>query len=147
MQAKQLSNQNGTRTYSLVLETGDEVLASVQAFTEREGLAAAHFSAIGAFSDAVLTYFDWEKKDYLENPIMEQVEVAALNGDVAIAPDGSPAVHIHTVLGRRDGSALAGHLGSAHVQPTLEIVLTESPKHLQKRVDSDSGLALIRPEG
>jgi predicted DNA-binding protein with PD1-like motif len=63
-----------------------------------------------------------------------------------VAPDGKPTVHVHLVLGRRDGSALAGHLGEAHVRPTLEIVLTEVPAHLQKRKDPATGLALIRPD-
>lgn len=147
MQTKQLAGSEGTRTYALILETGDEVMASVRGFAEREELTAAHFSAIGAFSDAVLAYFDWETKEYRDIPVGEQVEVAALNGDVAVAPDGSPAVHMHAVLGRRDGTALAGHLGRAHVRPTLEIVLTETPQHLRKRLDPDSGLVLIRPEG
>jgi hypothetical protein len=41
---------------------------------------------------------------------------------------------------------LAGHLIKAHVRPTLEVVLTESPAHLHKRHDPESGLALIRTE-
>ena len=41
---------------------------------------------------------------------------------------------------------MGGHLLEAHVRPTLEVVLTESPKHLHKRKDSESGLALIMPE-
>jgi len=32
----------------------------------------------------------------------------------------------------------------AHVRPTCEVVLTESPAYLQKRIDSESGLALIQ---
>ena len=36
--------------------------------------------------------------------------------------------------------------GSAHVRPTLEVILTESPTHLRKRLDPDSGLALIKPQ-
>lgn len=146
VQSRILAETNGRRTYALVLETGDEVMSSLQDFADREQLSAAGFSAIGAFSDAVLTYFDWEKKDYIENPVEEQVEVASLNGDIALAPDGSRALHIHTVLGRRDGTALAGHLAEAHVRPTLELVLTENPEHLRKRYDPDSGLVLIRPE-
>lgn len=146
MQSRILAENDGQRTYSLVLETGEEVMTCLQEFADREELTAAGFSAIGAFSDAVITYFDWEKKDYLSNPVNEQVEVASLNGDVALAPDGSRALHIHTVLGKRDGTALAGHLAEAHVRPTLEIVLTESPVHLHKRYDPDSGLVLIRPE-
>jgi predicted DNA-binding protein with PD1-like motif len=31
----------------------------------------------------------------------------------------------------------------AHVRPTLEGVLTESPDHLKKRTDEETGLALI----
>ena len=75
----------------------------------------------------------------------EQVEVASLIGDVALSPEGEPALHAHVVLGRRNGTALAGHLGRAHVRPTLEVILTESPTHLRKRLDPESGLALIRP--
>ena len=46
---------------------------------------------IGAFSEVVLLYFDWEKKAYTRIPVTEQVEVAALLGDVAQAPSGEPA--------------------------------------------------------
>lgn len=146
MQSRVLSDQGGLRTFALVFETGDRVMDGLEAFAQREGLTAASFSAIGAFSDAVTSYFDWESKDYLENRVDEQVEVASLNGDVALAPDGAQTVHVHVVLGRRDGSAIAGHLVEAHVRPTLEVVLTETPAHLQKVVDKASGLALIRPE-
>ncbi|MCT7376274.1 PPC domain-containing DNA-binding protein [Chelativorans salis] len=146
MQSRILAENDGQKTYALVLETGEEVMACLQEFADGQRLTAAQFSAIGAFSDAVITFFDWEKKEYLPNPITEQVEVASLNGDVALAPDGSRAIHIHTVLGRRDGAAFAGHLAEAHVRPTLEVIVTENPAHLDKRYDPESGLVLIRPE-
>ncbi len=146
MQSRLLNESDGERVFALVLETGDEVMSCLKQFAEREKLSAAQFSAIGAFSDAVISYFDWEQKEYQRIPVPEQVEVASLNGDVALAPDGGPAVHVHLVLGRRDGSALAGHLAEAHVRPTLEVVLTESPVHLRKVHDPESGLALIRPQ-
>lgn len=91
-------------------------------------------------------YFDWEKKEYQRIPVHEQVEVASLIGDVAEAPSGQPALHIHLVVGRRNGSAMAGHLGEAHVRPTLEVIVTESPAHLRKVKDAATGLALIRPQ-
>jgi uncharacterized protein len=78
-------------------------------------------------------------------PVREQVEVASLIGDIALAPSGEAAVHVHVVLGRRDGTALAGHLAQGLVRPTLEIILTEPPAYLRKAYDPQSGLALIRP--
>jgi predicted DNA-binding protein with PD1-like motif len=146
MQARLLHESAGQRTYVLVLETGEEVMRQLQEFAERESISAAQLTAIGAFSDAVLAYFDWERKDYTKIPVREQVEVASLIGDVALSPAGKPALHVHLVLGRRDGTALAGHLAEAHVRPTLEMIVTEQPAHLQKVHDPESGLALIRPQ-
>jgi predicted DNA-binding protein with PD1-like motif len=140
-----LHENAGQRTYAVVLETGDEVMQGLQQFVERERITTAQLSAIGALSDAVLAYFDWERKDYRDIPVREQVEVAAMNGDVALSPSGEPALHMHLVLGKRDGTALAGHLKRAHVRPTLEVIVTEQPAHLQKVHDPESGLALIRP--
>ncbi len=145
MQSKLLYENDGLRTFAVILETGDEVMSCLQEFAGNERLNAAQFSAIGAFSRAVLGYFEWETREYRRIPVTDQVEVASLNGDVAIAPDGTRAVHMHAVLGQRDGRALAGHLLEAQVRPTLEVVLTELPAHLCKRHDPESGLALIRP--
>ena len=143
MQSKLIHEANGQRTYAIILDAGEEVMGSLRAFAGQERLTAAQITAIGALSDAKLQYFDWESKEYLPIPVREQVEVASLVGDVALSPEGKPAIHAHIVLGRRDGSAVAGHLAEAHVRPTLEIILTESPAHLHKRHDPRSGLALI----
>lgn len=145
MQSRLLHEAGGQRTFAVILQTGDEVMACLSDFVTRERITAAQVSAIGALSDAELLYFDWETKDYRKIPVSEQVEVASLLGDVAEA-DGKPALHLHIVIGRRDGSAMAGHLGAAHVRPTLEVIVTESPAHLRKRRDPESGLALIRTD-
>ena len=106
-------------------------------------IAAARLTGIGACSGAVLGFFDWETKDYRKIPVAEQVEVVSLLGDIALGADGKPALHLHVVVSRADGIALGGHLLEAHVRPTLEVVLTELPRHLHKRKDAESGLALI----
>lgn len=141
---KALGDAGELRSWAVILETGEEAMAALQDFARQEGLSGAHLSAIGAFSHGVISYFDWESKEYRNIPVEEQVEVAALSGDVALDPDGQPAVHVHVVLGRRDGSALAGHLSKGVVRPTLELIVTETPAHLHKQIDPQSGLALIR---
>jgi len=146
MQQKLLNDSGGQRTFVVVLESGEEAMESLQSFARTQRISAAQITGIGAFENVVLEYFDWNSKQYLSNRVDEQVEVASLIGDVALAPSGEPSLHIHLVVGRRDGSALAGHLGSGRVRPTLEVVVTEAPAHLHKLKDPASGLALIRPE-
>jgi hypothetical protein len=138
-----LINDGPQKTYVLVLDKGDEAVSSIEGFASKHGIAAAQFTGIGAFSDTVLGFFDWETKDYRKIPVREQVEVVSLLGDVALGPDGKPALHPHVVVSRADGMAMGGHLLEAHVRPTLEVVLTESPRNLHKRKDPESGLALI----
>lgn len=138
-----LINQNGEKTYALVFETGDEAMAGLVSIAKEHGLAASQFTGVGAFRSATLGYFDLDRKDYERIEIGEQVEVLSLVGDVTL--DGEqPKVHAHVVVGRRDGSTLGGHLLEASVRPTLEVILTESPAHLQRQFDPDVGLALIK---
>ena len=126
----------------LIFETGDEVISTLTQFAKEHRVAAGHFTAIGAFSDAGIGYFDLEKKDYLKNQVNEQVEVVSLIGDIAL-DKGEPKVHAHVVVGKRNGAALGGHLLEAHVRPTLELVLEDSGEQLKRKFDPESGLALI----
>ena len=139
-----LLDATGPRTWALIFDKGDEPVAGLTAFAKAQKLGAAHFTAIGAFSDVTLGYFDRAKRDYKKIPLHEQVEVLSLLGDVAL-DKGEPKVHAHVVVGRADGEARGGHLLEAHVWPTLEVVLVESPRHLRKRHDPETGLALIDP--
>jgi predicted DNA-binding protein with PD1-like motif len=125
------------------LETGDEVVAELKAFARERRLAGSRFTAIGAFEEATLGYFDWQRKDYKRISVREQVEVVSLIGDVTEGEKGETGLHAHVVVGRSDGSTLAGHLLEARVRPTLELMITETPTQLRRRHDPESGLALI----
>src|SRR5581483_1780400 len=142
MKSKVIAEADGRRTFVLVFDLGDEAMDGLRSFARAHDLSAAQLTGIGAFSNLVLGYFDWEKKDYQAIAVDEQVEVVALVGDVAL-DDGEPAVHAHVVVADRNGAARGGHLLEGHVRPTLEVVLVESPAHLHKRLDPVSGLALI----
>ncbi|MFZ0391493.1 MAG: PPC domain-containing DNA-binding protein [Calditrichia bacterium] len=137
-----LLDQSGEKTYLLVFDSGDEVMSNLLNFAKENDLTAGHFTAIGAFKKVVLGYFDMEKKDYHKNTIDEQVEVLTLAGNVA-RHNGDPKVHAHVVVGKRDGTAHGGHLLKAEVRPTLEVVLSESPEYLQRKIDPKTNLPLI----
>jgi uncharacterized protein len=129
-------------THLLVFDKGDEVMVTLTRFAAEQRLTAGHFTAIGAFADVKLGFLDPDTKEYAPITIDEQVEALSIVGDISVEGD-EPRVHAHVVVGKRDGSAHGGHLLEAHVWPTLEVVLTESPSHLRRRVDPETGLPLI----
>ena len=141
MKAK-LVHEAEQKTFVLIFDKEDEFVQTLTQFAKDNKLDASHFTAIGAFRRALLGFFDREKKDYAKIPINEQVEVLSLIGDIAL--DGEdPKIHAHVVVGKADGTAHGGHIIEARVWPTLEVVLTESPKYLRRNVDRETGLALI----
>ena len=141
MRAKLLRDGHA-RVHALVFDVGDEAVATLTSFAEEHRIEAAWFTAIGAFREAVIAFFDWDSKAYEEIPVDEPVEVAAMTGNVA-RKDGAVKVHAHVVLGRRDGAALAGHLVSGRVRPTLELMLVEERASLARTIDEASTLPLI----
>jgi predicted DNA-binding protein with PD1-like motif len=140
-----LLDATGQKTFALIFDKDDEVVAGLTAFAKAERVGAAHFTAIGAFAEVTLGYFERDRKDYKRMVVREQVEVLSLIGDVALDQSSAPKVHAHVVIGLSDGQTRGGHLLTARAWPTLEVILVESPAFLRKRHDPESGLALIDP--
>jgi predicted DNA-binding protein with PD1-like motif len=141
MKAK-LINEMGEKTYAIVFNKGDEVVEGLLSFAREEKVQASHFTAIGALSDVTLGYFNWTKKTFDKISIQEQVEVLSLVGNI-VFDNGDPKLHAHVVIGKSNGTAHGGHLMEGHVRPILEVILVEVPSHLHRKIDKETGLALI----
>ena len=142
MRSRLLHDAEGLRTFAVIFDKGDEAKDGLTSFAVDHEITGASLTAIGAFQEATLAYFDRDRTEYLDIPVGEQVEVLSLVGDIAVH-DGDPQVHAHVVVGHRDGRTTGGHLQRGIVWPTLEVVVEETPAHLRKRSDPETGLALI----
>ena len=131
-----------TKTYVLVFDVGDEVVAEISAFAKRESVTAARLTGIGAFSHATLAALNHDTKKYEAFPVNQQVELLSLVGDIALR-DGAPLLHAHAVVGHRDGSVAGGHLIMGRVWPTLELFVDVYPYQLQKVLEADVGIATM----
>jgi uncharacterized protein len=132
------------KTYLLVFHTDQEVMRGLLAFARKHKLVAGHLTGIGAVSDAIIGYFDPQKKEYLRNHEKGQAELLSLTGNLALDND-EPFFHVHVALGLRDGSARGGHLFAAIVRPTVELVLNTYPKAVRRKIDSETSLPLLDP--
>lgn len=139
---QKLLNEAPERTFAIVLDKGEEVLQQLSQFVRELKISGARITGLGAFESATLGFFERDRQDYKEIAMPEQVEVLSLTGDVALA-EGEPKLHLHVVVGKKDGTAHGGHLLQAKVWPTLEIMLVESPGHLQRKLDPETRLPLI----
>jgi hypothetical protein len=143
MTAKLVSENAGQRTFVVVLDAGEEALTAITAFAARENLRGAAVTALGAFERATVGWFDLRAKSYREISVEQQCEVLSAIGDIAEGDDGKPSLHLHVVLGLRDGSTRGGHLLRAVVRPTLELTVVEAPVHPRRKHRADLGITLI----
>ncbi len=137
-----LLNESEQKTYALIMDSGDRIMEKIREFAKENQLQASQFSAIGAFKEATIGYFDYGIKDYKKIEIHEQVEVLNIAGDISLK-NGEIQLHAHVVLGKKDGTAHGGHLMEGIAHPTLEVILTESPAYLRRQYDDKTGLSLI----
>jgi hypothetical protein len=143
MKAKVVSDDAASRIHIVVLDAGEEAFAALTRFANDAGIAAASLTAIGAFQQATVGWFDLAKRAYKKIEVNEQCEVLSALGDIATGDDGKASLHVHIVLGLSDGSTRGGHLLAGTVRPTLEVVLTETASKLRRKKRADLGIALI----
>jgi predicted DNA-binding protein with PD1-like motif len=143
MRSKVVWQEAGARTIVLVLDPGEEAFQTISDFAAAQAIEAASLTALGAFSAAKVGWFDFAKHVYDPIAVNEQCEALSLIGDIARGDDGKPSLHVHAVLGLRDGTTRGGHLLEATVKPTLEVTLVETPAHLRRRKRPEFGIALI----
>jgi Predicted DNA-binding protein with PD1-like DNA-binding motif len=143
MHSKLVLQQEGERTFILVLDAGEEAFAAITAFAVKERISAASLTAIGAFERVKVGWFDLAQKTYKPIEIGSQCEGLSLVGDIAVGDDGKPSLHLHAVLGLEDGTTRGGHFLEGIVRPTLEVIVNETPARLRRRKRPDLGIALI----
>ena len=143
MQSKLVTEAAGQRTFVMILQSGEEAFRTISNFAAKEGFSAASLTALGAFSEATVGWFDLAAGTYRRIPVAQQCEVLSALGDIAIDDGGKPSLHVHVVLGLSDGTTRGGHLLEGFVRPTLEVTLVETPAHLRRKKRPELGIALI----
>ena len=128
--------------YVIRFERGEDIIAALARFLDAQGVANCAFSAIGAVNELELAMFMPQDKQYHTRTFREDLEIASLSGN-AFPFEGKAFVHAHGVFGRKDFSAIAGHVNRAVVSVTCEMIMRVLPTTLQKSVDDDTALKFI----
>jgi predicted DNA-binding protein with PD1-like motif len=126
MQVKLVKDTPEEKVYAIVFLKGDEVLSGLTDFAIKYQVGDAHFTDIGAVSSATTAWLDLEKKMYHPTLTSQQVEVLSLVGDIA-AFNGKPVVHMHAVLGRKDGTTVGGHVWELNANPPSKFSSRPTP--------------------
>ena len=128
--------------YIIKIEKGEEVVDTLSAFCQEEGISNAYFSGIGAAKDVSCGYYALEEKKYYFTEYPELVEVVSLTGNIALK-EGKPFIHMHGVFTGRDNRAFGGHIERMTAGIVLEVILHTLQTAIEREYDEETGLALL----
>ena len=130
-------------TYVVSIDNHEELVAALAQFCADQGILSGRVDGIGAVNSATLRFLDPATKQYVDKTFDEQMEIAALVGNVS-EKDGKVYLHLHATLGRRDYTAVAGHLLCTRINGACEVFDTRHSCPVGRRFDEETGLNLYQ---
>jgi predicted DNA-binding protein with PD1-like motif len=127
------------------LPHGADLFDSLTDFADKHDINSGAVFAIGAVSEAVVGFYDQDKKQYGDMKVEKPLEIVSCIGNITMR-DGKPAVHAHIELADENGNTVGGHL-----MPGTRIFACEATvfrldgKSLNRGHDDVTGLPLWNP--
>jgi predicted DNA-binding protein with PD1-like motif len=128
--------------FFVVLDKGEEIVATLTAFAREQKIEGGGLAAIGALEDPTLGFYDLGTKTYDQSLFKGEFELVALNGNISLV-DGEPFVHCHATLGKPDYSLIGGHLFSGTVAVTAEVHVRVFDEAMKREKNAAIGLNLL----
>ncbi len=130
------------RTFIGQLPNGADLYESLTKIVREEDITLARIVAIGATSHAVVAYYDQDAKKYMNMEFTGGMEILTCSGNVSLR-DGKPFVHIHILLGDRQGRVFGGHVMPGTKVFACELFIDQfEGEELQRSFDEQTGLHL-----
>lgn len=130
-------------SYFIRLHKDDGVFPSLEKFAQETGVICGTFNGIGALKNCELGFYHLDKKEYERKIFPEEAELLSLVGNCSLL-ENKPFFHIHTVLGASDFSTYGGHLFSADVAVTAEVIFRPLDLEIHRGFEEDIGLNLLQ---
>ena len=125
------------------MDRGEEITEQLRRVAEKENIRLASVEALGAVNDFTVGVYNTEEKKYYSNHFEGAFEIVSLTGTVTTM-DGQFYHHLHMSAGDSKGAVFGGHLNSAVVSATCEMVIRVIDGTVERRHDPDIGLNLFR---
>lgn len=124
------------------IDSGEEILEQVREIAQREQIALASVNALGAVSSFTVGVFDTKEKRYMANDFRGNFEIVSLTGTISTMDDKFYC-HLHMSAGNEKGEVFGGHLNSAIVSATCEMVMHMIDGRVDRRFHETVGLNLF----
>jgi predicted DNA-binding protein with PD1-like motif len=137
---KDFKESNGS--YFIRLYKDENLFTALEEFADKNSLKCGTLNGIGALKNCELGFYHLDTKTYDRKMFADEAELLSLAGNLSLF-EGKPFFHIHTVLGGADFKTYGGHLFTADVAVTAEIIFRPLDLEIERTPDESIGLNLL----
>jgi predicted DNA-binding protein with PD1-like motif len=125
------------------IDKGEEIVESLKQLCKSNAIRLGSISGIGATNGATIGLFETGTKRYLSKDLVGEYEIAHLSGNISTM-NGEVYLHIHITLADSHYNAFGGHLNSAIVSGTCEVVIDVIDGEIDRDFSEEIGLNLYK---
>ncbi len=128
--------------YLLKAEPNEEIFQSILNFAKKYKINFGFFFGIGAGNYFEIGRYSEKTRDYDWKKIKNQMEITSIIGNLTIK-ENKLYLHIHASLSDKKLKSFGGHLKSAIIFPTCELLFFASNKKIKRKFNELTRLYLI----
>jgi hypothetical protein len=125
------------------IDKGEEIVTVLERFCREHDIRLGTVSGIGATDRAVIGLFRTRTKEYVRKELVGDHEITSLTGNISRMNNGV-YLHLHVNLSDANHLTYGGHLNSAVVSATCEVVVRGLEGEMEREFSEEIGLNLYR---
>ena len=139
MKYKKIGNK-----WILRIDKGEEIISTLKEFSKANNIKCGFISGIGATNKIKLGVFDIGKKTYNLKDFSGDFEITSLIGNITTVDEDDIYIHLHATIADIECNAHAGHVKSAYVSITSEILIDEIETTVGRDKDPDLKINIFK---
>ena len=124
------------------MDPNEEILEQLQVIAIKENIKLASVQALGAVNQFTVGVYNTETHQYYANEFKGSYEIVSLTGTINTMNKEYYA-HLHMSAGNDKGEVFGGHLNSAYVSATCEMIIHVIDGVVDRYYDENIGLNLF----
>lgn len=128
--------------YVIRFDKGEEIVNKLTKFCKKENIKLGSVSAIGATNEVTLGIFNTMDKSYNASTLKGAHEITSLIGNISTM-DGEVYLHLHITVSNHNKQVFGGHLNSAVVSATCEMIVDAIDGEVDREFSDEIGLNLF----
>lgn len=128
--------------YVVRLDKGEEIIGMLENFCVTNQITLGSVSGIGAVNRVALGLFETKPKRYVAEELTGDFEITSLSGNITTM-NNEVYVHLHATVSDLQHQTYGGHLTSAVVSATSELIIVSVAGVVDRKFSQEIGLNLL----